>query len=114
MKTQLEESVKCVYGQNIDARTYLHKFINVECRLPKDSTIISRFSEDAYEKYGKTLCELHGVPSFDSIIWKLARVFKLSLRDLQHCFTYLILFFSATAKNQYKDNRIKPNFAGIT
>lgn len=101
---QLEESVKCVYGQNIDARTYLHKFINIECRLPKNSTNISRFSsEDAYAKYCRALCKLHGLPSLGKAIWGLARIFKLSLRDLQRCFTNLVLFFSATAKKQYKD-----------
>jgi len=32
---QLEESIKKVYGQNIDAHTYLQKFIDYPTRLPK-------------------------------------------------------------------------------
>ena len=103
---QLEESVKCVYGQNIEARTYLHKFINIECRLPKDSTNLSSFSKNDYAKYCEALCELHGLPDFDPTIWRLAQVFKLSLRDLQRCFTNLILFYSATTKDQYMDSRL--------
>ncbi|MFQ1844328.1 P-loop NTPase fold protein [Aeromonas veronii] len=34
-KSQLEEAIKSVYGENIDAHTYLHKFINIETSLPK-------------------------------------------------------------------------------
>nr|WP_282103389.1 P-loop NTPase fold protein [Halomonas getboli] len=34
-KAQLEESIKSVYGQNIDAHTYLQKFVNIEAKLPK-------------------------------------------------------------------------------
>ena len=34
-RNQLEEAVKSVYGQNIDAHTYLQKFINIETSLPK-------------------------------------------------------------------------------
>src|SRR5699024_2906334 len=32
---ELEESIKKVYGQNIDAHTYLQKFIDYPTRLPK-------------------------------------------------------------------------------
>ena len=34
-RKQLEEAIKCVYGKNIDAHTYLQKFINIETTLPK-------------------------------------------------------------------------------
>lgn len=32
---QMEEAIKCVYGNNIDAHTYLQKFINLETSIPK-------------------------------------------------------------------------------
>ena len=99
---QLEESVKSVYGQDIDARQYLQKFINVECTLPKYN---KGPSENDYVKYCRALCDLHGLPSGDWIeaMWILARLFKLSLRDLQRCFTTLTLFYVATAKNQFRE-----------
>jgi hypothetical protein len=102
---QLEESVKCVYGQSIDARTYLQKFINVECKLPKNIVNISRLAENDYAKYCKSLCELHGLPigNWVEALWILSGIFRLSLRDLERCFTNLSLFFAATAKNQYRD-----------
>ena len=34
-KIQLEQSVRIVYGQELDAHTYLQKFINLETRIPK-------------------------------------------------------------------------------
>ena len=37
-KQQLEEAIKSVYGANIDAHTYLQKFINVETSIPKRVT----------------------------------------------------------------------------
>ncbi len=102
---QLEEFVKCVYGQRIDARTYLQKFINIECKLPKNEMRIP-VSENDYVKYCRALCELHGLPMGDWVeaIWIPAQFFKLSLRDLQRCFTNLTIFFAATPKNQYRDD----------
>jgi hypothetical protein len=99
---QLEESVKCVYGQDIKARQYLQKFINVECTLPKYN---KSPLENDYAKYCRALCELHGLPSGDWVesMYILARPFRLSLRDLQRCFTNLTLFFAATAKNKFND-----------
>ncbi len=34
-KKQLEESIRCVYGREIDAHIYLQKFINLETTIPK-------------------------------------------------------------------------------
>jgi hypothetical protein len=99
---QLEESIRCVYGQNIDARTYLQKFINIECTLPKNTTNVY---ENDYIKYCNALCELHGLGAEQHLIKMVAllsKAFKLSMRDLQRCFTVLILF-NAT-KSVYIDN----------
>jgi len=102
--TQLEESVKCVYGQNIDARNYLQKFINIRCVLPKDKTK-TPMSENDYVKYCKSLCELHGLPvgNWFEPLSTMAPLFSLSLRDLQCCFTNLTLFFAATIRKQFRD-----------
>lgn len=107
---QLAESVKCVYGQNIDARTYLQKFINIECRLPKieKKTPISFVPENDYKQYCLFLCEVHGLPVGDwiEVMCVPARLFKLSLRDMQRCFTYLTLFFAQMGKKQHKDHHL--------
>ena len=93
-KEQLEQSVRCLYGPNIDARTYLQKFINIECKLPRN--VNDRFGND-YTKYCKTLLELHeldtgGDPRYlQEYMELLARGLKFTLRDLQRCYTNLVL-----------------------
>ncbi len=57
-KSQLEESIKCIYGQNIDAYTYLQKFIHLEMRLPKRTG--ERFENDLVT-YSNKLFELHEI-----------------------------------------------------
>src|SRR5690606_32386565 len=43
-KQQLEEAIRSVYGANIDAHTYLQKFINVETSIPK--RVADRYNND--------------------------------------------------------------------
>ena len=105
-KEQLEQSVRCLYGPNIDARTYLQKFINIECKLPRN--VDDRFEND-YNKYCRTLLELHELDTGDDprylqeYMELLARGLKFTLRDLQRCYTNLVLFYSAT-RNMFKGN----------
>lgn len=55
-KSQLEEAIKCVYGQNIDATSYIQKFINIDGRLPKNT---ETHQINDYKKYCKRLYDLH-------------------------------------------------------
>jgi predicted KAP-like P-loop ATPase len=57
-KSQLEESIRSVYGQNIDAHTYLQKFVNLEAKLPKRTG--ERHSNDL-GKYANRLLKLHEI-----------------------------------------------------
>ena len=104
---QLEESVRCIYGQNIDARMYLQKFISIECKLPKNTENV--FKND-YTKYCTALLKAHELDTGDDprylqeYIESLARGMRLSLRDLQRCYTNLVLFYSTTAKNMYRND----------
>ncbi|WP_051321564.1 KAP family P-loop NTPase fold protein [Chrysiogenes arsenatis] len=57
-KEQLEEAIRCVYGNNIDAHTYLQKFINIETAIPK--RVVERYRNgDDLEVYSKELLKLH-------------------------------------------------------
>lgn len=60
-KEQLEESVRCIYGQNIDAHTYLQKFINIETKLPKQ--ISDRYTNDL-KSYSIKLLQLHEIETW--------------------------------------------------
>jgi predicted KAP-like P-loop ATPase len=55
-KEQLEESIKSVYGRNIDAHTYLQKFITIEAKLSKRTG--DRYASDL-RKYTHRLMQLH-------------------------------------------------------
>lgn len=104
-KAQLEESVKSVYGQNIDAHTYLQKFVNIEAKLPKHTG--ERYTNDL-SKYTSRLLQLHEIQTWgdDEVIVDctepLANHFNLSLRQLEKVFTNLAIFYGASAKNRLR------------
>jgi hypothetical protein len=101
-KEQLEESVKCIYGQNIDAHTYLQKFINIETKLPKQITDL--YTNDL-TRYSRRLIQLHEIETWGkdeeivSGIEPLANHFDLSLRQLEKIYTNLALFYGTSAEN---------------
>ncbi len=101
-KKQLEEAVKCVYGQNIDSHTYLQKFINIETSLPK--RIGDKYANDL-AKYSEHLFDLHQIDVFKdpeniiSYISALANHFNLSLRQLERVYTNLALYYASVTKN---------------
>ena len=111
---QLEESIKCVYGQNIDAHTYLQKFINIETSIPK--RINDKYNNDL-DKYSKQLIKLHEFENVADIgtiyncIYVFAIHFNLSLRQLEKVFTNLAFFYSATNENSL---RIPPIIAFLS
>ena len=104
-KAQLEESIKSVYGQNIDAHTYLQKFINIEAKLPKHTG--ERYTNDL-SKYTKRLLQLHEMQTWGDdrnivdCIEPLANHFNLSLRQLEKVFTNLAVFYGASAENHLR------------
>ena len=63
-KSQLEESIKCVYGQNVDAQTYLQKFLTIEAKLPKN--VGDRYTSDL-RKYANRLLKLHELETWGEL-----------------------------------------------
>lgn len=104
-KEQLEEAIKCVYGQNIDAHTYLQKFINIETAIPKKIT--DRYSNDL-KAYSQRLFKLHELETWGDernildAIEPLARQFSLSLRQLEKVFTNLAVLYSTSGENHLR------------
>lgn len=104
-KEQLEEAIKCVYGSNIDAHTYLQKFINIETSIPKRTG--DRYSNDV-SVYTKRLLKLHELVTWgDDVniidcLDPLAQHFNLSLRQLEKVFTNLAIVYGTSTKNQLR------------
>lgn len=104
-KQQLEEAIRCVYGNNIDAHTYLQKFINVETSIPK--RVSERYNSDI-GSYIKKLLQLHEITTWgddrnivDCLI-PLAQHFNLSLRQLEKTFTNLAIIYSTSGENHLR------------
>ncbi len=104
-KVQLEESIKSVYGQNIDAHTYLQKFVTLEAKLPK--RIGDRHTNDL-GKYANRLLQLHELETWGDdrniidCIEPLANHFNLSLRQLEKIFTNFAVLYGASSKNHLR------------
>ncbi|KAE9636431.1 KAP family P-loop NTPase fold protein [Aeromonas veronii] len=93
-RKQLEESVKCRYGNGIDSVTYLQKFINVWLSLPRVS---GKNQQDDGVKYLKTvfnsMIEGNGVNNVEviQILQSIVRYLKPSLRDIERVLTYFAI-----------------------
>lgn len=104
-KNQLEESIKSVYGQNIDAHTYLQKFINIETKLPKNT---SERHDNDLKKYSNKLFQLHKLETWGDArniidcIEPLATHFDLSLRQLEKVYTNLAIFYGSSSENHLR------------
>lgn len=104
-KEQLEEAVRSIYGQNIDAHTYLQKFINVEAKLPKQ---IGKGRGNDLETYSRKLLQLHELETWGDdrnivdCIEPLANHFNLSLRQLEKVYTNLALFYGSSGERQLR------------
>lgn len=104
-KQQLEEAIRSVYGSNIDAHTYLQKFINVETTIPKRVT--DQYNNDI-ESYINKLLQLHEIPTWGDdrnivdYLTPLAQHFNLSLRQLEKVFTNLAIIYSTSGENHLR------------
>lgn len=93
-RKQLEESVKCRYGNGIDSVTYLQKFINVWLSLPRSS---GKFQQDDGAKYLMTSFELMSSGTrihnggAAQMLKSLVKHLKLSFRDIERILTYFAI-----------------------
>jgi tRNA A37 threonylcarbamoyladenosine biosynthesis protein TsaE len=105
-KEQLESALKSVYGENLDARTYLQKFVTVEVALPKKSDQRHR-NESDLKIYAKKLYKAHELKldraegaAIDCIAL-LAQTFDISLRQLERAFTNMAIIYSSIPERHY-------------
>lgn len=104
-KAQLEEAIKCVYGNNIDAHTYLQKFINIETAIPKRTN--DRYTNDL-GIYSRKLLQLHELETWGDdqtivdCLDPLAQHFDFSLRQLEKVYTNLAIIYGTSSKNHLR------------
>lgn len=95
-KKQLEESIKFTYGSNIDAHTYLQKFLTLEASLPK------RLQErnNDIDIYCRSLYARHELPAnvdsdFVPFVSALSNHLNLSLRQIEKVYSNIALSLSS-------------------
>lgn len=94
-KPQMEESIRSTYGPNIDAHTYLQKFISVEATLPKRKGK----SQNDLKTYSGMLSRLHEFPEelrvdISESAWQIANHFNLTFRQLERSYSNIALFYA--------------------
>ncbi|UUJ43214.1 KAP family NTPase [Pseudomonas extremaustralis] len=87
-KAQLQESIKSTYGVNIDAHTYLQKFISIEATLPK-----KKGRDGDIEKYCKYLAHQYGFTKGEwaAYFTALGTQLNCSLRELERIYSNLAI-----------------------
>jgi len=95
-KTQLQESIKSTYGANINAHTYLQKFINIEATLPKKTG-----QDSDIGRYCKHLAGLYDLKGGEWIELVTAQSVQLncSLRELERIFSNLAIMLMTERKD---------------
>ena len=88
-----------VYGSSIDARQYLHKFVDVECTLPAKRD--NDWRESLYIVYTRHLLNAYVLDKgtdyeeIKDFLVALAEAFNLSLRDMQKACRTVALYYTA-------------------
>lgn len=102
-KRQLEEAVKCVYGQGIDAHNYLQKFINLEFSLPKRKATshnndLNKYYERLYRDHNFSAANWERIYEEQTYNYatSLANHFDISLRQFEKFFTNLAIYHLST------------------
>lgn len=104
-RSQLEESIKSIYGSGFNANKYLQKFINVECNLSNSAKDLPGNCTQKYLNYLYNMHDLNlneadkkGLLSNTEI---LSNYYKLTLRDLEKVFTNYALYYSTSNDKEF-------------
>ena len=90
----MERYVNTVYGSEIDAKNYLHKFITISADLPKNTE--STYKND-YHSYSYRLADYYGIRDridHSNIFIYLFGYYDFSLREVERWFSIVNLYFA--------------------
>ncbi len=92
-RKQIGYSVQTLYGTGMDTEGYLKRFIDINYNLPEPSR--KDYIEFLYDVYAfseiKINSHVRGDPKelFLSVFSSIVDLFELSLREIEHCLTYM-------------------------
>lgn len=95
-KSQLQESIKATYGANIDAHTYLQKFISIEAVLPKKKGV-----DGDIARYCKFLADQFDIQDTEwaEYFTALGTQLNCSLRELERIYSNLAILLLSSNKD---------------
>jgi len=102
-RQQLGESVRCLYGNGMDADNYLRRFIDLEYRLPAPK--IEQFVKAQFARFGLERLSASGSKTRRSqedeenlivVLTKLFVLFGFHLRTQEQCFSQLAVVIQTT------------------
>jgi hypothetical protein len=99
---QLESYVRVVYGQDVDARNYLHKFFSLYSRLPENQE--DGPENDLFKYTGSLLAHYEIKMAMDvRTMVSLFQHYRFSLREMERCMGLLALYYSQLPERRFTD-----------
>lgn len=114
-QSQLCESVKAIYGREMDAQKYLQKFIHIRIPLIDTSESVSETANQKYIEYIISNLKFPNeqnrtLETIGEFLGEYDRHFPMSLRDLERLYTILAVAISVMNPNTLS---IAPLIAGL-
>jgi hypothetical protein len=100
---QLQNCVKVVYGSDVDAANYLHKFFTLTTTLPSKR---SDSSDNNCLKYTEKLVAHYGLDAKHDVMSYLPAMFqhfRFTLREMERCLAILAVYYAQLSRRQLTD-----------
>ncbi|MBU0578051.1 KAP family NTPase [Patescibacteria group bacterium] len=105
---QIGHSIKSVYGQGMDVRGYLDRFIDLDYHLPEPDietfvrATLKRHQLDQWFSERKKQSEFHDdYPTMEQVLIQWFSELNLSLRTIEQIISQIIIVLYTTAENQH-------------
>jgi len=104
-KEQLGHSIRSVYGQGMKVEGYLRRFIDFDYRLPSPNHhefakhLFSKYEFEEYFSTREAKDNNYAPEIITSIFGDLSKMFNLSLREQEQCFSLLTIVLQTTPSN---------------
>jgi hypothetical protein len=107
-KEQLHNSIKSVYGTELDAVNYLRRFIDIEylLKIPnREKYLFSVYNKFGFEDFFESRKGYDAFRNEKDVFWKILKIFadgyNLSLREIEQYISKMFLVILSTKENQY-------------